>query len=90
MVVLSAGPKLTVADLPPDMRPPGAGGAGGPHGGGPGPGGLDNVGGIRLEQLEKEAIIKTLAMVHGNREQAAKLLGIGERTLYRKIREYGL
>ena len=89
MVVLSTGPKLTVGDLPPDMRPPGAGGAGLPGGGG-GPGGLDNVGGIRLEQLEKEAIIKTLAMVHGNREQAAKLLGIGERTLYRKIREYGL
>jgi len=26
----------------------------------------------------------------GNREQAAKMLGIGERTLYRKIKEYGL
>jgi len=29
-------------------------------------------------------------MTNGNREQAAKILGIGERTLYRKIREYGL
>ena len=29
-------------------------------------------------------------MVHGNREQAAKILGIGERTLYRKIKEYGM
>ena len=86
MVVLSGGTTLTVADLPPDMRPAGAGGPSMAGGGG----GLDNVGGIRLEQLEKEAIIKTLAMVHGNREQAAKLLGIGERTLYRKIREYGL
>jgi len=28
--------------------------------------------------------------VHGNREQAAKILGIGERTLYRKIKEYDL
>jgi two-component system response regulator HydG len=85
MVVLTNGPKLTVNDLPPDMRPAGVGSsAAGPFGG------LENVGGIRLEQLEKEAIIKTLAMVHGNREQAAKLLGIGERTLYRKIREYGL
>ncbi len=91
MVVLSGGPKLTVADLPPDLRPPGAGGVGGvgvPVN--PGPGGLDNVGGISLEQLEREAIRKTLDLTHGNREQAAKILGIGERTLYRKIREYGL
>jgi two-component system response regulator HydG len=80
MVVLSNGIKLTVADLPPDIRPAG----------GEVVGGLDNVAGIRLEQLEKEAIDKTLKMVHGNREQAAKLLGIGERTLYRKIKEYGL
>jgi len=26
----------------------------------------------------------------GNREEAAKMLGIGERTLYRKIKEFGL
>jgi two-component system response regulator HydG len=51
---------------------------------------MDNIAGIRLEQIEKEAIKKTLDMVQGNREHAAKLLGIGERTLYRKIKEYGL
>jgi DNA-binding NtrC family response regulator len=90
MVVLAAGPRLTVTDLPPDMRPPGAGGSGVPAGGGSGPGGLDNVGGISLDQLEREAIRKTLELTHGNREQAAKMLGIGERTLYRKIKEYGL
>ena len=80
MVVLSNSNQLTVASLPPDIRPAG----------GEVVGGLDNVAGIRLEQLEKEAIDKTLKMVHGNREQAAKLLGIGERTLYRKIKDYGL
>ena len=31
-----------------------------------------------------------LELVGGNRQKAAKVLGIGERTLYRKIREYGL
>jgi two-component system response regulator HydG len=51
---------------------------------------LDNVGGVSLEQLEREAIRSTLKMTSGNREQAAKILGIGERTLYRKIKEYGL
>jgi DNA-binding NtrC family response regulator len=80
MVVLAQGNRLTTADLPPDFRPAGNVSVGG----------LDNVAGMRLEQLEKEAIDKTLKMVHGNREQAAKLLGIGERTLYRKIKEYGL
>jgi two-component system response regulator HydG len=80
MVVLSNSTQLTVASLPPDIRPAGTETAGT----------LDNVAGMRLEQLEKEAIDKTLKMVHGNREQAAKLLGIGERTLYRKIKEYGL
>jgi len=49
-----------------------------------------NLGGVSLEQLEKQAIIDTLAKTRGNREQAATILGIGERTLYRKIKEYGL
>ena len=51
---------------------------------------LQNLVGIRIDQAEKELIRNTLKMVSGNREQAAKILGIGERTLYRKIKEYGL
>jgi len=49
-----------------------------------------NLGGVSLNELEKQAIIDTLASVGNNREQAAKLLGIGERTLYRKIKEYNI
>jgi DNA-binding NtrC family response regulator len=81
MVVLCNSNRLTVDSLPPDIRPVAGGGASSSGA---------NVAGMSLEQLEKEAILKTLEMVHGNREQAAKLLGIGERTLYRKIKEYGL
>jgi two-component system response regulator HydG len=51
---------------------------------------MGNLVGISIEQAEKELIRNTLKMTNGNREQAAKLLGIGERTLYRKIKEYGL
>ena len=51
---------------------------------------LNNLAGINLTELEKTAIKRTLEMVNGNREQAAKMLGIGERTLYRKIKEYDL
>jgi two-component system response regulator HydG len=46
--------------------------------------------GVSLNELEKQAIIDTLAKTKGNREKTAKILGIGERTLYRKIKEYNL
>ncbi len=46
--------------------------------------------GISLAEAERQLIRNTLAMVGGNRVEAAKVLGIGERTLYRKIKEYGL
>jgi len=49
-----------------------------------------SLAGSSLDQLEKRAIRETLRLTGGNREQAAKLLGIGERTLYRKLKEYGL
>jgi two-component system response regulator HydG len=51
---------------------------------------IGSLAGVGLDKLEKEAIRQTLAMTGGNREQAAKLLGLGERTLYRKLKEYGL
>jgi two-component system response regulator HydG len=48
------------------------------------------LGAVSLNELEKQAIEETLAKTKGNREKAAKILGIGERTLYRKIKEYNL
>ncbi len=61
---------------------------GGGGGGGGGNGG--SLAGTSLEQIEKRAIRETLRLTGGNREHAAKLLGLGERTLYRKLKEYGL
>ena len=43
-----------------------------------------------LEEVEKRFIDLTLKAVGGNREEAAKALNIGQRTLYRKIKDYGL
>ena len=43
-----------------------------------------------MNELEKEQIINALAEFNGNRRRAADKLGIGERTLYRKIKKYGL
>jgi len=43
-----------------------------------------------MEQAEIAAIKNALAVSRNNREEAARILGIGERTLYRKIKKYGL
>ena len=46
--------------------------------------------GMSIAQTEQQLIRKTLEFTNGNREQAAKILGIGARTLYRKLKEYNL
>ena len=46
--------------------------------------------GVTLDEMEKELMKNTLAYVGGNRGETAKILGIGERTLYRKLEKYGL
>lgn len=46
--------------------------------------------GSSLQDAEKELIQRTLAKVAGNKTKAAEILGIGTRTLYRKIDEYKL
>lgn len=45
---------------------------------------------LSLEDQEVELITKALEKHHGKRKSAAKELGISERTLYRKIKEYGI
>jgi two-component system response regulator HydG len=82
MVVMCDRDKLDVRDIPPDIlqRRQLTGTSAAPA----------NLAGVSLNELEKKAIVDTLAKTEGNREQAAKILGIGERTLYRKIKEYDL
>ena len=46
--------------------------------------------GLTMEDVERNTISAVLSSVGGNRRKAAKLLGIGERTLYRKISKYEL
>ncbi len=45
---------------------------------------------FRLEDMERRLIIAALKHFGGNRRQAARALGISERTLYRKLAQYGL
>ncbi len=46
--------------------------------------------GTPIREVERELIARTLAEVNGNRKRAARLLGIGERTLYRRMKQYGM
>ena len=48
--------------------------------------GIDHL----IEEKEKELIIKALEKNHGKRKMAANDLGISERTLYRKLKEYNI
>jgi DNA-binding NtrC family response regulator len=41
-----------------------------------------------LAEVERFYMERALDLTGGNREEAARLLGVGERTLYRKLREY--
>jgi two-component system response regulator HydG len=43
-----------------------------------------------LAELEREAILGAIRTLNGDKLQAAKLLGIGKTTLYRKLKEYGI
>jgi transcriptional regulator with PAS, ATPase and Fis domain len=45
---------------------------------------------LSLEEMEKEMIKKALKKHHDKRKDAAEDLGISERTLYRKIKQYNL
>ncbi len=77
MTVLDRDGRIDVEDVPRYVRQPASAEAG------------SAVGGVNLEEGERERIRKALAMCEGNREKAAKMLGIGERTLYRKIKRFG-
>jgi len=80
MVVLADHEELDVDDLPEQVR----GSTEIVLAGSP------TTAGLTMEQLEKLHIANTLKLTGGNREKTAKMLGIGARTLYRKLREYGL
>jgi DNA-binding NtrC family response regulator len=77
-VVLSKGTTITLDDLPPNIR------------GETGTDSLRLAVGASLAEMEKEVIRSTLAREGGNKSRTAEILGIGRKTLHRKIEEYGL
>jgi len=87
MVVVDCDETLDVDDLPLELEPDVAAPTSGPV---DVTAGLQALVGKPLDEVERIFITETLRLTGGNREQAAALLGIGERTLYRKIKEYQL
>ncbi len=82
MVVLAGGPQLEASDVPTAIAEAGGSARSG--------GGSYSLAGRSLVEVERDLIAQNLELMKGNREKTAKVLGIGERTLYRKIKEYGL
>jgi len=80
MSLEAEGPVLEVDDLPENLRASTDIVRLGPP----------NLAGMTMADVEKLHIMNTLRMFGGNREKTAKALGIGARTLYRKLRDYGL
>jgi two-component system response regulator HydG len=84
MIVVDYDGLLDLDDLPEELAGPTE------QHGEPASDSLSHLVGKPMEEVEKLFISETLRLAGGNREEASKMLGIGERTLYRKIKEYDL
>jgi two-component system, NtrC family, response regulator HydG len=94
MVVLDYDGVLDVDDLPPELAEESdsaevSSAASAPASASGPIEGANNLIGGTFDQIERWAIEETLKLTGGNREEAARILGIGARTLYRKLKEYG-
>ena len=89
---LSSGPVLHLGDLPTQLQQQGPGGPARRRSGQPAtaPRAPARRSVKTLADLEREAILGAIRTLNGDKLQAAKLLGIGKTTLYRKLKEYGI
>ncbi|MCR4315843.1 MAG: sigma-54 dependent transcriptional regulator [Planctomycetes bacterium] len=85
LTIMSNSQVIDVPELPPQI-----GGIEGVVAFASGPTGIEGLVGWKLDDLERKLIAATLESTDHNREKAAEMLGISERTLYRKINSYGL
>ncbi len=80
-VVLGAGTVIGLSDLPTNLRSPAFDAA-------PAPAREADEGIVPLHEVERRAIMNAVRESGGDKQLAARLLGIGKTTLYRKLREY--
>jgi len=77
-VALGSGPIVHVGDLPSNLQYPTSERA------------PEKDGVLPLDELERRAIMRTLHETNGDKLAAARLLGIGKTTLYRKLKQYNM
>jgi len=77
-VVMTSGTVITLDDLPPSIRPREEAPS------------LHIPVGVTIAEAEKQVIIQTLSAQNGNKTRTAEVLGIGRKTLHRKLDEYGI
>ena len=87
---MSSGPVLHLGDLPTQLQQQGLAAHRAAGATGDAQSGADTPGVKPLADLEREAILGAIRALNGDKLQAAKLLGIGKTTLYRKLKEYGI
>lgn len=75
-MALGSGPVIETADLPTTLQHPTS----------DLPPQSDEL--VPLQEMERRAILRAVGECHGDKLQAARLLGIGKTTLYRKLKEY--
>jgi two-component system response regulator HydG len=79
----TSGPLIHVADLPPAIACTAAVVPANGNGNGAGSNKI-----VPMAELEKQTILSAIAELNGDKLQAARLLGIGKTTLYRKLKDY--
>jgi DNA-binding NtrC family response regulator len=84
-VALCRGDKLTLRDLPANVR-----GGTAPGDAPADPAAVAERSQLTLQEAEKQLIIRALQAAKGNRTTAARQIGISRRTLHRKLHAYGL
>jgi len=75
-VILANDSEIMLSDFPTDLQAPYSNG--------------DNASSFDMATIEKLHIQRVLRFTKGNKAEAARLLNIGQATLYRKIEEYGI
>jgi DNA-binding NtrC family response regulator len=88
LVVLTPGDEIGVQDLPPEYMPADSSVARDDVSTGAFIHPADGEVGLTMDEIERRAILEALRKTEGNRTQAAEMLGIGLRTLQRKLKEY--
>ena len=73
------GSEISPSDLPAEL---GEGASGAP--------GAESLAGVPLLEIERVAVTQTLELCKGNKAEAARRLGVSEKTIYNKLKRHGL